>query len=423
MTSTRKIETVIVGAGQAGLIVSDLLRRAGREHVLLDRRTSLGGGWQDRWDAFRLVSPNWTTSVAGFPYRGSEPDGFMARDELIEHFRAYAAAISVPVELATDVTGLDAAIAGASRFRLTTSRGPIQARNVIVAGGPFQVPHVPVMAAALAPSIRQVHVHGYRNAGELPDGGVLIVGSGQSGVQLAEELQAAGRPVTMAVGRCGRVPRRYRDRDIFWWLRQLGTRGQDVGLGLPSAATLPDPRLRFGCNPHLSGHGGGHDTNLRAMAMGGLRLVGRLEAADGTRVRFAADLGASLEFADRFFDDRLRRSFDTYAERMALDLPPDEPRQVAYEPSPVAELDLVAEGITTVLWTSGYRPAFDWVHLPAIDAAGLPVQTDGRGPVPGLGFIGTPWLVDMGSANLVGVERDAAGLVAAMGLDGGATPT
>ncbi|HXX59955.1 MAG TPA: NAD(P)-binding domain-containing protein, partial [Candidatus Sulfotelmatobacter sp.] len=151
MTSTRKVETVIVGAGQAGLIVSDLLRHAGREHVLLDRRASLGGGWQDRWDAFRLVSPNWTTSVAGFPYRGSEPDGFMARDELIDHFRAYAAAISAPVELATDVTALDAAITGASRFRLTTSRGPILARNVIVAGGPFQTPHVPAMAASLAP--------------------------------------------------------------------------------------------------------------------------------------------------------------------------------------------------------------------------------------------------------------------------------
>ena len=421
MTHARKVETVIVGAGQAGLVVSDVLRRAGREHVLLDRRSTLGGGWQDRWDAFRLVSPNWTTSMMDFPYRGPEPDGFMPRDELIGHFRAYAAAIAAPVELQTDVTALEEATGeGASRFRLATSRGPLLARTVVVAGGPFQVPHIPPMAATLDASIRQVHVHGYRNPDALPPGGVLIVGSGQSGVQLAEELMAAGRPVTMAVGRCGRLPRRYRDRDIFWWLRQLGTRGREVALGLPTAANLAEPRLRFACNPHLSGHGGGHDTNLRAMAADGVRLAGRLEAIEGARVRFAADLEASLAFADGFFDDRFRRLCDTYADRMDLDLPADEPRQVAFAPPPLVELDLKAEGISTVLWTSGYRPAFDWVRLPVFDAFGLPLQTDGVSTLPGLGFIGTPWMIDMGSANLVGVQRDAARLVAALGLDASA---
>ncbi|MFI5261463.1 MAG: NAD(P)-binding domain-containing protein [Candidatus Limnocylindrales bacterium] len=413
----QSVETVIIGAGQAGLIVSDQLRRAGREHVVLDRRSALGGGWQDRWDAFRLVSPNWTTSLAGFPYRGTEPDGFMPRDELIDHFRAYAAAVAAPVQLETDVTALEAVDRGAARFRLSTSRGPIVAHEVIVAGGPFQVPHVPPLATALAPSIHQEHVHGYRNPGRLPDGGVLIVGSGQSGVQLAEELTAAGRPVTMAVGRCGRFPRRYRDRDAFWWLRQLGTRGSEVGLGLPTAATMPDPRLRFACNPHLSGHDGGHETNLRAMAAAGVRLAGRLEAADGTRVRFASDLDASLAFADTFFGERFRGLCDAYAERMALDLPVDEPHQVDFSPPPIAELDLTAEGITTVLWTSGYRPDFDWIGPPVLDELGLPVQSGGRTAVAGLAFIGTPWMVDMASANLVGVERDAVHLVAAMWKD------
>lgn len=417
MSGGRKVETVVVGAGQAGLVVSDQLRRAGREHVILDRRSTLGGGWQDRWDAFRLVSPNWTTSMDGFPYRGAEPDGFMARDELIAHFRAYAVAIAAPVQLETDVTALETVADGASRFRLTTSHGTVLARSVVVAGGPFQVPHVPPMAANLDASIRQVHVHAYRNPDALPPGGVLIVGSGQSGVQLAEELMAAGRPVTLAVGRCGRLPRRYRDRDIFWWLRELGTRGREVGVGLPTPANLPDPRLRFACNPHLSGHGGGHDTNLRAMAADGVRLAGRLEAIDGTRVRFAPDLEASLTFADGFFDDRFRRLCDTYVERMALDLPTDAPRQVAFTPPPLEELDLRSEGIATVLWTSGYRPAFDWVRLPVFDGYGLPIQTDGATDVPGLGFIGTPWMVDMASANLVGVQRDAVRLVAALGLE------
>jgi putative flavoprotein involved in K+ transport len=210
------------------------------------------------------------------------------------------------------------------------------------------------------------------------------------------------------------MPRRYRDRDSFWWLRQLGTRGREIGLGLPTATTLGDPRLRFACNPHLSGHGGGHDTNLRAMARDGIRLVGRLEAANGTRLRFAADLPATLAFADAFFDLRFRTVCDALEERLGLELPADEPPQVAFDPPVVTELDLAAEGISTVLWTSGFRPGFGWIGLPVLDELGLPVTDRGVSDVPGLGFIGTPWLVDMASANLVGVERDAVDLVARM---------
>jgi len=408
----RAVDTAIVGAGQAGLIASGLLRQAGVEHVLFDRRSSLGGGWQDRWDAFQLVSPNWTTSIDGFPYRGDDPDGFMGKAELIDHWRAFAAAIAAPVGLETEVVRLERLDArGAARFRLTTSRGEVAARHVIVAGGPFQVPHRPAMAASIAPSITQVHVHDYRSPAALPPGGVLIVGSGQSGVQLAEELLEAGRPVTMATGKCWRGPRRYRDRDLFWWLRELGTRGAKVGVGLPSPATLPDPRARFSCNPHLSGHGGGHDTNLRAMARDGMRVVGRLDAVDGTRVRFAPDVAANLAFADAGFDTRLRPLCDRYAALAGLDLPADEPEQITFDPPEVLELDLAAEGIATVLWTTGYRPRFDWVSLPVLDELGLPVTDGGRTTVRGLSFLGTPWMVDMGSANLVGVARDAKALV------------
>lgn len=401
----------MVGAGHAGLIVSGLLRQRGREHIVLERRSSLGGGWQDRWDAFQLVSPNWTTSLQGFPYRGPNPDGFMPRDEIVEHFRAYAATIDAPAELRTDVTRLQPIEDGPARFRLTTSRGTVEARSVVIAGGPFQAPHVPPAAALIDPSITQVHVHHYRNPAALPPGGVLLVGSGQSGVQLAEELMAAGRSVTMAVGRCGRLPRRYRGKDIFWWLREMATQGREVGMGLPTPAQLPDSRARFACNPQLSGHGGGHDTNLRAMARDGVRLVGRLDGADGTRVRFAPDLPDSLRFADGFFEARFRPVCDAYVERMGLCLPPDEPQQVLFEPPVVTELDLAAEDISTVLWTSGYRPAFGWIEAPVLDDLGLPVTDAGQTAVSGLAFIGTPWMVDMGSANLVGVERDARALV------------
>jgi putative flavoprotein involved in K+ transport len=402
----------VVGAGQAGLIVSGLLRRAGREHVVLERRSILGGGWQDRWDGFQLVTPNWTTSIEGFPFRGPDPDGYMPRDEIVDHFRAYAASIAAPVELDTDVTRLVGTDGRTTRFRLTTSGGPIDARSVIVAGGPFQVPHIPEIARDFDPSITQLHSHHYRNPDGLPPGGVLLIGSGQSGVQLAEELMAAGRSVTIAVGRCGRAPRTYGGRDLFWWLRRCAIDGARLGTPLPKPADLPGPRARFACNPQLSGHGERHDINLRAMAASGLRLVGRLEAAEGTRARFAGDLLASLEFADAWFGLQLKPLLDTYAERTGLARPDEGLAQFAFAPPEIDELDLAVEGISTVLWTSGYRPGFGWIELPVLDEFGLPRQSGGVTDVPGLSFIGTPWMVDLGSANLVGLERDAVALAA-----------
>jgi putative flavoprotein involved in K+ transport len=412
--ATRAVETVVVGAGQAGLLMSWHLRQAGREHVVLDRRSTLGGGWQDRWDAFRLVGPNWMVSMPGFDYRGDEPDAFMARDELIDHFRSYAAAIMAPVELDTDVRGLTPLDGvGASRFRLTTSKGAIDARNVIVAGGPFQTPKIPGHGAALPPSIRSIHSHDYRSPDDLPPGAVLVVGSGQSGVQLTEELLAVGREVLISVGHCWRVPRRYRGHDIFWWLRTLAVDGPAVGVSLPTAARLPSPAARFACNPQVSGHGGGHSVDLRRMAAEeGVRLVGRFESVDGTLARFRPDLAENLRYGDTSFDERIRPLCEAYIGATGGDYPPDEPESHSFEPPEVAALDLAAEGVSTVLWSSGYRPAFDWIELPVLDGLGLPIQDDGATAVAGLTFIGTPWLVDMGSANLVGLVRDAESLAA-----------
>ncbi len=411
---SRSIETVVVGAGQAGLIVSRLLSETGHEHVLFERRSTLGGGWQDRWDAFRLVSPNWTTSVPGFDYQGDDPDGYMPRDELIAHFRAYAAAIQAPVELETDVTRLEAPDEAGARFRITTSRGTVDARNVVVAGGPFQVPRIPEIGAGFDRSMEQIHSHSYRTPDALPPGGVLLVGSGQTGVQLAEELRAAGRDVTLSVGRCGRAPRRYRGRDIFWWLRELAMRGGAVGTPLPSAAGLASPAARFVCNPQLSGHGGGHDVDLRRMAAEGIRVVGRLVGADGHRATFATDLAATLRFVDGWFGERLQPLFDGYVEATGQPFPAEVLEPGTFEPPEVAGIDLARAGIGSIVWTSGYRPAFDWIDIPVLDEFGLPRQTAGTTAVPGLAFVGTPWLVDMGSANLIAVVRDAREVVAAL---------
>jgi len=412
-SKARQIETVVVGAGQAGLVMSRLLSQAGREHVVLDRRASLGGAWQDRWDAFRLVSPNWTVGMPGLEYEGAEADGFMARDELVGWFRRYAAVIDAPVELETDVTRLSVVDGATGRFRLETSRGPILARDVVVAGGPFQTPHVPQIASALSPRIQQVHSHHYRRPDDLAPGRVLLIGTGQSGVQLAEELRDAGREVILAVGHCGTVPRVYRGHDFFWWLRGLSSLTPADGVTLPRVEDLPGPAARFACNPQLSGHGGGHTVDLRRMAAaGGVRLVGRFEGADGTLARFAPDLGEKLAFADGFFGDRLRWRFDALADRLGVSDPPDAPEPLPFEPPEVTRLDLEAEVISAILWTSGYRPAFGWIDLPIFDVFGLPRQAGGVTELPGLTFIGLPWMIDMGSANLVALVRDAERLAA-----------
>jgi putative flavoprotein involved in K+ transport len=408
----RSVETVVVGAGQAGLVMSRLLSSAGREHVVLDRRPSIGGGWHDRWDAFRLVGPNWTVSVPGLQYSGDEPDGFMPRDELIAHWRRYAEVIAAPIQLETNVTRLEATAGGPTRFRLTTSRGAIDARDVIVAGGPFQVPYVPGVGHELPARILQLHSHDYRDPGQLPPGRVLLIGSGQSGVQLVEELQEAGREVILSVGHCGAVPRRYRGHDIFWWLRQLATRGPELGATLPTAAGMPSPAARFACNPQLSGHGGGHSVNLRRMAADGVRLVGRFQGAEGAVARFARDLGDNLRFADTFFAERFQPLLERFIAASGEAFPADEPDSFDFGPPEVTELDLAAEGVSTVLWTSGYRPAFGWIDLPVLDEYGLPRQVGGETDVPGLSFIGLPWMVDMASANLVGLVRDAEALAA-----------
>jgi putative flavoprotein involved in K+ transport len=403
----RTIDTVVIGAGQAGLIMSRQLLLAGRDHVVLERRETLGGGWQDRWDAFTLVSPNWTTGLPGFPYDDGDPDAFMSRDAVAGRVRRYAEVLGAPVHRATDVQRLTVPGRAGRRFHLETTSGPIDADEVVVATGAFHVPRIPAAAAALSPRVTQLHAHAYRRPSDLPPGGVLVIGSGQTGVQLSEELRTAGREVVLSVGRCGRVPRRYRGHDIFFWLRQLATRGPAFETPLPAVSKLTDPRARFACNPHLSGHDGGHDTNLRQFAGEGIRLAGRFVAASGEVVRFAPDLADNLRFADGFFDERFRPLVEQFAERAGVEVDDDDREWPQFEPPELTELDLAAEDISSVLWTTGYAPDYGWLDLPIIDEYGLPRQDRGVSDVPGLTFLGLLWQTNQASANLVGVDVDA----------------
>jgi putative flavoprotein involved in K+ transport len=409
---SKAVDVLIVGAGHAGLAMSSLLKDIGCDHLVVEARDSLGGGWRDRWDEFTLVTPNWTASFPGWAYGGTDPDGFMRRDEIAARVARYAEVVGAPVALGTEVQRLTPK--GRRGFRVATSRGELSARQVVVATGSYHKPRIPEWATNISGRVMQLHSHDYRNQAALPDGGVLIVGSGQTGLQLAEELFASGRPVYVSVGTAGRVPRRYRGRDIFSWLVDIVRRGATVGVTLPTAEQLPDGRRRLSAMPALSGHDGGHDTNLRQFAAEGMTLAGRLTGANGDLLTFAGDLTHNLELADSFFEDRFRATIDRYIERAAIAAPPADDVAVVYEPQELTELNLLGAGISTIIWATGYGLDYGWIEAPLLDHLGYPRNTRGVAKVPGLYFLGLLWQHSQASASLIGPELDGPHLLEMM---------
>jgi putative flavoprotein involved in K+ transport len=410
------VDVLIVGGGHAGIAMSSLLAQASREHLVVERRDRMGGGWLDRWDEFRLVTPNWTASFPEWPYDGPDPDGFMTRDEITGRVARYADVVGAPVALDTEVQRLVPRAEGG--FHATTNRGELTAREVVVATGSYHAPRIPLQAARITERVAQLHSHEYRNEAALPAGAVLVVGSGQSGLQLAEELQAAGRTVYVSVGSAGRIPRRYRGRDIFAWLIDILRHGASHGVAFPTADRLPDTARTFPPMPALSGHAGGHDTNLRRYAAEGMRLAGRLADAGGEHLTFADDLPLRLEAADRFFDERFRPVIDAYIERAAVLAPADDRVEVAHQPSGVTELNLLREGISTIIWATGYALDYGWIDAPILDERGYPRNVRGVTGVPGLSFLGLLWQHSQASASLVGPELDGPHLVEWMAAAG-----
>ena len=413
MTLPARIETVIVGAGQAGLTMSWYLAQGDRAHVLLERRPRLGGGWLDRWDAFGLVSPNWTTSFPGDPYAGPDPDGFMPRDEVVGRVAGYAERTGAPVHLETEVLRIAPTPDG---FRLETNHGELQARNVIVAIGSFHVPKIPPIAAELPASVTHLHLHAYRREADLPPGGVIVVGSGQSGVQIAEELRDAGREVFLSVGSAGFAPRRYRGSDFFRWFAMLALHGETVGVPLPNVAEMSDLRNRLAANPQLSGHGGGHDVNLRRLGAEGITLLGRIERVDGSRLRLRGDLPSKLAEADLDFGRRFQPLFDAFIAAAGIDAPPDDGAPYIFEPPVHETLDISKAGVSSVIWTAGYEMDFGIIQPPIVDEMGFPRQRRGISDVPGLSFIGLLWQHNQTSATLRGPTLDGRYLAAQMGI-------
>jgi putative flavoprotein involved in K+ transport len=403
------VHTLVIGGGQAGLVTSHWLSRAGIEHLVLERRSELGGSWHDRWDTFHLVAPNFCLLLPGMPYSGPHPDAFMPRDEVIEYVKAYAEFCAAPVRLGCQVERLRRVD---DHFEARTASTTFVARNVVLATGPYQQPKVPPFAAQLAPHITQLHSQDYRRPSQLAEGGVLVVGTGQSGTQIAEELQRAGRDVFLAVSMCPSAPRRYRGRDVIWWLLHSFMNREKLRLPFPNVDDLPTPAARFACNPHCSGEGGGHDIHLRQFARQGMHLYGRLESIAGTRLGFSGDLAERLTFADTEFDRELRPLFDAYIAAAGVDAPPDDrgPHDT-FVPPTCTELDLDAAGVRSVIWATGYRLDFGWVDLPIFDEWGYPRHQRGVTEQPGLYAVGLPWLYSEPSSVFAGVGADAAHIV------------
>jgi putative flavoprotein involved in K+ transport len=407
------VETIIVGGGQGGLATSYHLTQAGHPHLVFEQAARPGHTWRKhRWDSFTLVTPNWATNLPGAEYRGDDADGFLPRPEIIAYFERYEAEFNLPVRHQVLVTAVDRE-PDDHGYGVTTSAGAFRSANVVIGTGIYQQPKRPAVSAGFPAEITQLHSSEYHNPEELPPGGVLVVGSAQSGCQIAEELYQSGRKVYLCVGRAGRVPRRYRGHDYHWWLNTIGLFDQTVD-------KLPSPRARFEAHPHLAGKGGGHSLNLHQFARDGVVLMGHLLAAGDGKITLAPDLKESLAAADQFEADFVQK-VDAYIAQHGMDLPEGRLPQWrdGFDAEVVDELDLASAGIRTVIWATGYRADFSMIHLPVLDGDGHPVHQRGVSDYPGLYFVGFPWLHKAKSGILYGVGEDAA-FIASQILSSGA---
>ncbi|WP_419728745.1 MSMEG_0569 family flavin-dependent oxidoreductase [Lichenicola sp.] len=395
------IPVAIVGAGQAGLSLSWYLRRAGIDHVVLERNEP-GHAWRhERWDSFCLFTPNWQCQLPGYPYAGDNPDGFMPRDEIVAYLDGFARSFDPPVHSGVEVERLGArTLAG---YTLRTSRGTFDADQVVVATGGYHDPVLPSSAAKLDPSIRQVLASDYRNPGALPPGAVLVVGTGQSGAQIAEDLHLAGRVVHLCVGAAPRVSRSYRGRDVVAWQHAMGH------FDVPVDAHPLRERVRDRTNHYVGTRGGGHDIDLRRFAVAGMQLHGSLADISDGAARFAPDLAANLDNADAA-NATIKHEIDGFIAEQGIQAPVDDPYVAPWHPPADAleSLDLRAAGITSIVWCAGFRPNYHWIDLPVTGPDGRPTHHRGVTPLPGLYFLGLPWLHSWGSGRMSGVGRDAA---------------
>ena len=393
------INTIVVGGGQAGLSVSWHLKRVGRAHWVLDRG-KIGDTWRKRWESFCLVTPNSFCQLPGFPYDGDEPEGFMQRDQIVDYVERFAKSFGPPYRNGVEVLRVGPS-RGGGRFSLDTSEGSINADNVIIATGTHQHPNTPTWASKLAENVVQLHTQDYRNPGQLPSGAVLVVGTGQSGCQVAEELLGEGREVHLCVGRAGRSTRRYRGRDDLEWALVTGY------FDLPVDDHPKGHAIRFQPHKHLSGRDGGRTINLRQLALDGVKLHGSLVDAHDNQIHLSNDLAEKLDAIDKACDEDLAE-LDQFIADNGIDAPESDLEPVDWEPTPEpATLDLREAGIGSVVYGTGFHFDFGWIDLPVFDERGYPRYKRGVTELPGLYFVGLHWLHTFGSGLFYQVGRDA----------------
>jgi putative flavoprotein involved in K+ transport len=396
----RRASVIIIGAGHAGLAMSRCLTERSIDHVVLERGEVANSWRHERWDSLRLLTPNWLTRLPGWRYRGSDPDGFMSASEVTGVIDRYATLVGAPVQIGTTVERVEPAEGG---YLIRTDRGPWHARCVVLASGAFQLPNVPAASSAVPEPVQQFTAKDYRNPGQLPDGGVLVVGASATGLQLAEEIHRSGRPVTLSVGEHVRMPRTYRGLDIQYWLKSTGLLDE-------SWRTVDDiVRARRVPSPQLVGTPEGKSLDLNALSDQGIALVGRLAGISSGRVHFSGGLKNHCTMAD-LKQNRLLGSIDEYAESTGLT--PAIGAKARFEPtrvpdSPRLQIALGGGEVRSIVWATGLRPDYSWLRVPVFDPRGRLKHEGGVIAAPGLYTLGLNFMRRRKSSFIHGAADDA----------------
>ena len=402
--NTEHVETVIIGGGHAGLTMSYYLSQLGREHLILERGRVAERWRSERWDSFCFQFPNWTIELPGYKYQSDDPDAFAPGREIVRFIQDYATFIKAPTHCGIEVKSLERKT-DSGRYLLTAKNCTIEAANVVIATGPYQQAAIPAMSSEVPKDIFQVHSSAYRNPNQLPQGAVLVVGSGASGCQIADDLQQSGHQVYLSVGRHSRTPRRYRGRDFAYWGAALKRPEQIV-----DTVSLD---LRKGSEVLLTGVNGGYDVDLRSMAARGIFLLSHSLAIKDGDLMLGHDLEQHLAKGDESFEN-FKKSVDDYIAKVRLEVP--EEREPKLSPNvkkeistPVSRLNLKDAGVSAIIWASGFRYDFDWVKLPIFDDSGEPTHRRGVTQLPGVYFLGLRWLYKRKSSFLLraGPAEDA----------------
>ncbi|MEO1672089.1 MAG: MSMEG_0569 family flavin-dependent oxidoreductase [Cyanobacteria bacterium J06631_2] len=391
---------IVVGGGQAGLSISYCLKQKAIDHIVFEKN-HIGYSWQQkRWDTFCLVTPNWQCTLPGYHYPGDDPDGFMVRDKIVEYIKDYAKSFDPPVKEGVEVFSVTKNNAQ-GLFTIASSLGDYTADQVVVATGNYHQAKIPRIAEKFASEVLQLHSSDYKNPESLPEGEVLVVGSGQSGCQIAEDLHLAGKKVHLCIGSAPRSPREYRGKDVVDWLDKLGY----YDLSIDEHANPESVRSKT--NHYLTGRDGGHEIDLRQFALEGMGLYGSLEEIKDSSLKFKPNLRQNLDRADDVYES-IRGTIDEYIERHNINAPIESSYQPIWQPeAEILELDYKENNITSVVWCIGYKADFSWVDVPVFDGKGYPNHDRGVTSVRGLYFIGLPWLYTWGSGRFSGVARDA----------------